>query len=214
MSRVFMLVAGLAVVAVLVVTNLGGQAGGNPTGLAQPSPVNPGGQTNPDSAPAGATDLMALREAAGIPDCPELNDAGSVAGGMPDITLNCLGSDRQVRLSDLRGPMLVNLWAQWCPPCRAESPDLAAFAAKQDRVAVLGINYSDPEPVLAIQFAQQMQMKYPQLVDARAELRGPLAVSGIPQSYLIDVQGKVVAVSPGMFRSLEQIEAWVQENLG
>ena len=162
------------------------------------------------TATTGATDLAAARKAAGIADCPAGSDAGPVAGGLPDLTLECLGGGESVRLASLRGPMLVNLWAQWCEPCRAEA---AEFAATQNEVAVLGIDYSDPQPGLAIDFAKETGMTYAHLVDLENTLKGPLGVAGIPYTLLIDAQGKVVARHPGQFISLENVREWVDKGL-
>ena len=60
-----------------------------------------------------------------------LSDASvaPVDGGLPDVTLPCLGGGRDVRLAGLRGrPMMINIWAQWCEPCRAESRFLSETA--------------------------------------------------------------------------------------
>jgi hypothetical protein len=59
-------------------------------------------------------DTPALREAkrdAGIEDCPETED---VDGELPELTLDCLGGGPSVDLSELRGPAVVSVWAQWC----------------------------------------------------------------------------------------------------
>jgi thiol-disulfide isomerase/thioredoxin len=167
-------------------------------------------------ATSGATrtpDLAAIRKAAGIADCPTVPAAAPVAGGLPDLTLDCLGGGTGVRLSDLRGPMVVNLWAQWCEPCRSESTYLAAFAAGQQKVAVLGIDYSDPQVGLAIEFAKETGMTYAHLVDQENTLKGPLGVTGIPYTFLIGEDGKVVARHPGQFISLENVQQWVDKGL-
>lgn len=166
------------------------------------------------SAPATATDLVAARKAAGIPDCPASSDAASVPGGLPELTLDCLGGDAGVRLAGLRGPMLINLWAQWCEPCRAEAGHLSAFASTRDDVAVLGINYQDPQPALAIEFAQLVSARYPQLADPETTSKAALAVPGIPLSLLVDAKGRVVARHPGPFVSLDEVNDWVDDGLG
>ena len=173
------------------------------------------GESRSATAPAStqATDLAAARKAAGIADCPVGSNAEPVAGGLPDLTLECLGGGSSVRLTSLRGPLLVNLWAQWCEPCRSESAYLAAFANTQKKVAVLGIDYSDPQPGLAIEFARETGMTYAHLVDVENTLKGPLGVTGIPYTFLIDAQGKVVARHPGQFVSLENIQEWVEAAL-
>lgn len=174
----------------------------------------------PASGPDGATapspssaDLVAARRAAGIADCPSSSAAKAAAGGLPDITLDCLGGDSTVRLAGLRGPLLVNLWAQWCQPCRAEAAHISAFAAMSTTVKVLGINYTDPQPDLAIEFAQLTAMKYPQLTDPSARLRAGLGVTGIPWTVLIDASGRIVARHPGPFASLEDVTGWVKKAL-
>lgn len=183
-------------------------------GGAASSPV---AATPSDAGPAPSptpTDLVAARKAAGIADCPATGKAAAVPGGLPDLTLDCLGGDTTVHLAALRGPMLVNLWAQWCPPCRAEAAHLAAFASTQQEVAVLGIDYADPDPDLAIEFAQLTAMTYPHLVDPDTALKAPLGVAGIPYTLLIDADGKIVARHPGQFTSLEDVQEWVAQGLG
>jgi len=182
--------------------------------LAGCTPMLPG--VGGSGAPAPATsqpDLAAARKAAGIADCPPGSDAAPVAGGLPDLTLGCLGGGESVRLASLRGPLVVNLWAQWCEPCRSESTYLAAFAAAQKKVAVLGIDYSDPQTGLAIEFARETGMTYAHLEDQENTLKGPLGVTGIPYTVLIDAQGKIIARHPGQFISEENVRAWVDTGL-
>lgn len=165
------------------------------------------------SEPApSATDLVAARRAAGIPDCPELSPSEPVTGGLPAITLACLGGDTLVPLAALRGPMLINLWAQWCEPCRQEAPHLAALSVARPELAVLGIDYTDPRPELAIEFAQLAGWTYPHLTDPeRALAAGGLAVPGIPMTLLLDAEGVIVARHAGEFTTLDDLLAFVDE---
>jgi hypothetical protein len=88
--------------------------------------------------------LRQLRSAAGIEPCPRTEPRPGVAGGLPDIALPCLGGGRDVNLAGLRGPMVVNLWASWCEPCREELPVLQEYAERARRqVRVLGVDFED-----------------------------------------------------------------------
>lgn len=169
----------------------------------------------PATTPTSATpDLVAARRAGGIAECPRLPERAPVPRGMPQVSLDCLGGGEGLKLSNLRGPMLVNFWAQWCEPCRAEGRYLAEFAKSQSAVAVLGINYSDPQPGMAIEFARLVGATYPQLVDPESATRMAMGVPGIPYTVLIDRAGVVVATHPGEFTSKNQLELWVANGLG
>lgn len=165
--------------------------------------------------PSLDADLVAARRAAGIADCPPSSPAPAVDGGLPELTLPCLGGDSSVRLAGLRGPMVVNLWAQWCAPCRAEAPHLAEFAVEQEGgVAMLGINFNDPQPALAVEFAQLAHWGYPQLADPERSSAAPLGVPGIPVTLLVDAQGRIAARHSGPFGSTAELRDWVDEGLG
>ena len=162
---------------------------------------------------SSSADLQAMRKEAGIADCPS-SAAPVVSGGLPDVELSCLGGGSTVRLAGLRGPLLVNFWAQWCYPCRAESAHLAAFASTSKSVRVIGVDFADPDPALAIEFAQVTSMTYAHVADPRALTKTGLAISGIPASFLVDAHGVVVARHFGAFGSLESVQSWVRDGLG
>ena len=183
-------------------------------GCADVSEPAPSDTFSAASSPSATPDLTAMRKAAGIADCPASSTAAAVTGGLPDLTLECLGGDSSVRLAGLRGPLLVNFWAQWCDPCRAEAGHLAAFASTSTSVKVLGVNYTDPQPELAIEFAQLTAMTYPHVVDPDAATKAPMGISGIPASFLVDADGRIVARHFGAFTSLEDVQSWVTRGLG
>lgn len=168
---------------------------------------------SPSAPPPPEVDLVTARRAAGIEDCPQPNGA-PVSGGLPELELACLGGDSAVTLSGLRGPMVINLWAQWCLPCRQEAPVLKEFHATHgDEVALLGIDYNDPQPALAIEFAQLAGWTWPQLSDPEKVTEAPLGLPGIPISLLLDGEGRLVARHAGAFDDLAELEQWVDEGL-
>jgi thiol-disulfide isomerase/thioredoxin len=173
--------------------------------------VQPGAGTTP--AATAAVDLVAARRAAGIPDCPAATSAAPVAGGLPALTLDCLGGDAGLDLASLRGPLLVNYWAQWCLPCRQEAPHLAGLAKDRPELDVLGVDYGDPQPGLAIEFAQLAGWTHPHLEDPERLSAGPVGVPGIPFSLLLDEHGRVVARHAGQFDTRAELLAWIDEGL-
>lgn len=180
-------------------------------------PAGASGTPTPAAGPTPA-DLATLRERAGIPDCPVPTGPppAPVADGLPDVALACLGSDRTLNLASLRGtPMVVNLWAQWCPPCRAEAPHLREFAAQAgDRVLMLGIDYGDPQPDWAIEFAALAGWTWPHVVDPERRTAPGLRLQGIPLTLLVDADGRIVHRFNGAFSSSAELRALVEEHLG
>lgn len=181
-----------------------------------PAPTTP--ESAPDPTPPSAEQLATLKERAGIADCPRSDpDVAPVAGGLPDLTVACLGGGRSVRLAGLRGqPMILNVWAQWCGPCRQEAPFLAEVTRRGDQpVMILGIDYDDPEPDYAIEFARLSGWRFPQLVDPDKSLAGPLQVAGgPPQTLFVTAGGYIAYRHLGPFDSAVEIRRLASRHLG
>ena len=90
---------------------------------------------------------------------------------------------------------------------------LAAFDAARDDVSLLGINYDDPEPDWAIEFARLAGWTWPQLADPDQTVQAPLGIPGIPVSLLLDADGRIVARHHGAFDELDELTTWVDEGL-
>jgi thiol-disulfide isomerase/thioredoxin len=160
--------------------------------------------------------LRAAKEQAGIADCPAPDSpAPQVEKPLPEVTLPCLGGGRDVDLSTLRGPMVVNLWAQWCGPCREELPYYQELHERAgDRVRVLGVDYQDTRPDWALDLLDQTGVTYPSVADPAGELRVPFRVRGLPGVVLVDAEGEVVHVEFLVIESYDQLAALVDEHLG
>lgn len=153
--------------------------------------------------------LRALKAAAHIQPCQPATAAPT--GALPQATLPCLGGGPSVALAALRGPMVINVWAQYCGPCRAEMPHLEAFAKKYaGRVPVLGVDYQDPQPSLALGFAKSVGATYPLVADWTPVIRTGV----LPTTILLDANGKIAFQQPIAITSEAELEQLVAQHLG
>lgn len=161
-------------------------------------------------------ELRALKHTTDMQPCPSgVSSGAQVDGGLPAMTLPCLGGGANVDLAALRGPLVLNFWGQYCGPCRKESPLLQQFAQRSGaRVAVLGVDFYDPLPSRAIAFTKELGVTYPQIADPNGATRGALHISALPMTFLIDKAGKVAYTQVGEISSVDQLAALVREHLG
>ncbi|MDQ3403373.1 MAG: TlpA family protein disulfide reductase [Actinomycetota bacterium] len=104
---------------------------------------------------------------------------------------------KQIKLSDYRGKVVVlNVWGQWCGPCRTEAPELQKLQDEQPGAQVLGINVRDFQRSEPQDFMKDRDLTYPSIYDPPGRsllaLRGyPRAV--VPATFIIDKEGRVAA---------------------
>ena len=182
-KRIWILVAAAALVAVLA---LGiSQAGG-------------GGEGPPEVAPSAAE---VTRELAGAPaPLAKLHAQANelLPGGPPAF---------EARLKELRGyPVVVNKWASWCGPCRAEFPDFQKLSVKYGkRVAFLGVNTSDNRDD-ATEFLEEFPVSYPSYVDDGRIAQLLRASIAFPSTVFYDADGKLAYIKQGQYLRLEHLE--------
>ena len=103
---------------------------------------------------------------------------------------------------------VVNVWASWCSPCRAEAPTLASLANKYTDVAFIGILTRD-NPANAEAFARRFRLPYPTIIDDSILIgfKGSLAANAIPTTVILDKKGNVAARISGVITvaSLSQL---------
>lgn len=122
-----------------------------------------------------------------------------VGAAIADFTLTGL-TGKQVRLSDYAGqPVLINAWATWCPPCRAEMPALHDFyrAHQAEGFALLAVNAGGASAKVQ-SFIQQTGFTFPVLLDPNATLLTELGIRSFPTSILVGRDGTVKRIHIGM----------------
>jgi cytochrome c biogenesis protein CcmG/thiol:disulfide interchange protein DsbE len=196
----------LAGSAVFVALLLGGCSGETDDGLTVDSPASVPSAT-PTPKPSEA-----------LPDlCPPRGEA-AVAGpkALPELSLHCLGADATRDLRRLAGrPMLINVWASWCGPCKVELPLLArAHREWENRVAFLGIDAQDASAE-AWKSLTAASIDYPQLEDPEGRTRAPLGWhSGVPLTMFVDARGRIVGTERTAFRTYPDVVAAIHRHLG
>jgi cytochrome c biogenesis protein CcmG, thiol:disulfide interchange protein DsbE len=113
------------------------------------------------------------------------------------------------RLEELRGhPVVVNKWASWCGPCRAEFPHFQSQAAKEgDRVAFLGIDSNDGESS-AREFLDEFPIPYPSYLDPDLSIADTIeGALAFPATVFYDRKGKLVHVQNGVYASEDELAA-------
>lgn len=133
----------------------------------------------------------------------------------PDFSL--FGSDGDsIQLAELRGqPVLVNVWASWCPPCRSEMPAMQrVYEAYRDQgFVILAVNAANQDQRSdATQFVEQLGLTFPILWDTDGEVSRQYQVSSLPTSFFVRRDGSIrEVVVGGMSEALMEIR--VQELL-
>lgn len=134
----------------------------------------------------------------------------------PDFTLERLGGE-PVTLSEMRGQVvIINLWATWCPPCKAEMPAIEnVYRAYQDQgLVVLAVNMTAQDSEAdASAFVREKGLTFPILLDRQGEASARYSLRGLPSTYFVDRQGIIRAVIIGGPMTEGVIRAKVEELL-
>ena len=123
-----------------------------------------------------------------------LSDVASPVAGRPapDFTLQTVAGET-VTLSDLRGQVVVlNFWATWCPPCRAEMPALQEVydARRADGLMVLAIDQNEPADLVA-SFRDEFKLTFPLLLDPGYAVSDRYRIGVLPTTFFIDRGGVI-----------------------
>ena len=127
------------------------------------------------------------------------------------ISLPCLDGNGKTTFEAIRGPVLVNVWGSWCEPCQQEIPHLLDIA-EEKKIAIIGIDVEERSMAAGRAFVASHKMSWPQLYDEKSATRGIFGM-GVPVTWFIDANGKVVYKQVGLFTSDDQIKSLVKKYL-
>lgn len=122
-------------------------------------------------------------------------EKGNIA---PDFELQTLEGET-VKLSDYRGEkVMLNFWATWCPPCRAEMPDMQKFHENTD-VVILAVDLLETENDIdsVTNFIEELGLTFRILLDEDSSVANTYNIQPIPTTYMIDSAGIINTVSFG-----------------
>ena len=120
------------------------------------------------------------------------------SGGAPPFTFTTFDG-QTISLDDLRGKgVVLNFWASWCDPCRDEAALLEQTAQreKDNGIVFLGLDYLDQEPA-AKAYLAEFGVTYPNGPDLQSQAARRYGIKGVPETFLIDPEGKIVDIVIG-----------------
>lgn len=115
------------------------------------------------------------------------------AGAPPPLKVFRAVNGRTVRLSDYRGKVvLINFWATWCPPCRAELPELVRLQARyQGKLQIVGITHPPDSAADVRRLARHLKVSYPLVIGTYRVAHLFSVEEVLPVTIIIDREGKV-----------------------
>ncbi len=134
----------------------------------------------------------------------------------PDFTL-ADPNGHQYHLASLRGkPVLVNLWATWCPPCRAEMPSIQKYYEQYapQGLVVLGVNATAQDyPLNIVPFVQEYNLTFPILLDETGQVSHAYELRSLPSTFFINRDGSIAEIVIGGPMSGAILETYIKEIL-
>ncbi|HLS66725.1 MAG TPA: redoxin domain-containing protein [Pseudogracilibacillus sp.] len=117
----------------------------------------------------------------------------------PDFELELMDGE-VVKLSDYKGEkVLLNFWATWCPPCRAEMPDMQKFHEESEDGVILAVNFGETKHQMeqVEEFLDEFDVTFDVLKDEENDVSSIYEVAALPTSYFIDEEGRIHDVVKG-----------------
>lgn len=173
--------------------------------------------------PAGPAPATRAERPSPFADCAPLTvapasaapaPAGAAGVELPDLTLNCFTGGAPVRVRDVKGPAVINVWASWCAPCRKELPAFQRLSERADgRFQVIGVNSRDSRGG-AQSIGEDFGVGFPMLVDQGDAFQRALERNAFPLTVLVDADGRIRHVDATGALDDDRLAKLVRTHLG
>ncbi|MFI7213712.1 TlpA family protein disulfide reductase [Micromonospora maritima] len=173
--------------------------------------------------PAGPAPATRAERPSPFADCAPLTvapasaapvPAGAAGAELPDLTLNCFTGGAPVRVRDVKGPAVINVWASWCGPCRKELPAFQRLSERADgRFQVIGVNSRDSRGG-AQSIGEDFGVAFPMLVDQGDAFQRALERNAFPLTVLVDADGRIRHVDATGALDDDRLAKLVRAHLG
>jgi cytochrome c biogenesis protein CcmG/thiol:disulfide interchange protein DsbE len=130
-----------------------------------------------------------------------------VSGVAPEFEFTTFDGET-IRLSDLRGKgVVLNFWASWCDPCRAEAPLLENAWRREEAngIVFIGLDYLDQEHS-ALAYLEEFDITYPNGPDLQSAAARRYGIQGVPETFFIDSEGRIASMVIGPLLSEADLE--------
>lgn len=145
---------------------------------------------------------------------PPSDEVGISQGDFaPDFELETLDGDVK-KLSDFRGDkIMLNFWATWCPPCRAEMPDMQQVYEDHD-IEILAVNLTETETSIETvdTFVDDFELTFPIMLDKNIEVADKYEIQPVPTSFMIDTEGRIQLIQLGPMNEDMIVQTFAEMN--
>lgn len=182
---------------------------------AQTSPAQTSGITDTG---ASADEIAQARAAAALRPCP--SGDGSASGVLEGVSAPCMADGKTIDLGAATAgkPLVINIWAVWCGPCRRELPQFDRLATEAgERLNVVGVHAREgaQKQYFVLKFLEETGVHFPVVTDPLGDVSKAVGAPRVfPSTVMIRADGTVAAVLPRVFETYEDLTAAVREHLG